>query len=157
MLSLQLWKECRNQRASEDKGSWRRFQGWTGPWGEPCKRGNLQKQCKWAGCPQGGDQQQGSLCFSNEHNMFKETGRRSTRCVASGNRALPFLRMWSLSLKEDLIKDGSPHHSPPSSHLGEESLLQILPALHLTHAWYCLQVPWASSTICLRPRTPAFL
>lgn len=30
------------------------------------------------------------------------------------------------------VRDGLTHH--PHSHLGDESLLQILPAMHLTHA-----------------------
>lgn len=60
---------------------------------------------------QGGDQQQGNHCLSNEHSMSMELGRRSTRCVASGKRALPFLRTWSLVLRKGPRKDGLPHPS----------------------------------------------
>lgn len=67
--------------------------------------------------------------FSNEHSMFKETGRRSARCVASGKRALPFLRMWSLSLEENPRKGRLTSQFTP--YLGDESVLQILPALHI--------------------------
>lgn len=96
---------------------------------------NLESHWKLAGCPQGGDQRQGNHCFSNEHSMFKEPGRRSTRCVASRNRALPFPRMWSLSPRKGWLT------SPFTPCLGDESLLHILPALHITHTWCCLWLP----------------
>lgn len=83
-------EEVRNQSASEDwvlrEGSKEELAP------EVSLAGGAEPAGQWklAQCPQGGDQQQGNHCCSNEHSMFTETGRRSARCAASGKQSPPY-------------------------------------------------------------------
>lgn len=104
---MAMVEEFRNQRATEDWGSRGRFReelalevSLTGG-AEPVEAGEPVR------CFQSRDQQQGNHSFSNEHSMCKEPGRKSARCVASGNRVLPLLKMCSSVLKRVFRKDGS--------------------------------------------------
>lgn len=153
-------------RNSETKGPVRTgFSGkvpgrsWSLRWAGPCRRG---RTCwgsgNWRSVPRvGRDQQQGNHHCSKEHSMFKETGRRAARCAASalGDKALPFLRMWSLSLEQSPNKGWLT--SPFTPHLGDKSLLQVLLALHRTHAQWSLRLPWAYSAVRPRPKASALL
>lgn len=94
----------------------------------------------------------GNHWFDNEHSMFKETGRRSTRCVASGKRALPFLQNVVSQPWRILVKDpASPHNSP---HIWEMNLCQDSPAF--TSTTPCFWVPRADSVMPPNPRSLLF-
>lgn len=147
------------------KGQWGldsqgRFQGGAGPWGELV----LAAGAEPAEAVETGGVSPG---WGGINSRETTIAVRSTACSRRLEGGQPDVRPQPWGTKPSLFSEcglsalKSPHKgrltSPFTPHLGDKSLLQVLLALHRTHAQWSLRLPWAYSAVRPRPKASALL